>query len=89
VFSSEIFLEYLPYGVSKGSALRKLKDYMGGNYIIYAVGDYNNDIEMLHEADIGIATDNAIPMLKESADLITVTNDENAIADVIYRIIKV
>jgi Cof subfamily protein (haloacid dehalogenase superfamily) len=87
VFSSEIYLEYLPNGVSKGSALSKLREYMGPDYKIYAVGDYNNDIEMLGAADVGIAMQNAIPSLKEIADVITVSNDENAIADIIYHII--
>jgi Cof subfamily protein (haloacid dehalogenase superfamily) len=88
VFSSEIYLEYLPYGVSKGSALSKLREYMGSEYKIYAVGDYNNDIEMLQAADVGIAMQNAIPSLKKIADVITVSNDEHAIADIIYHIIE-
>jgi Cof subfamily protein (haloacid dehalogenase superfamily) len=88
VFSSEIYLEYLPYGVNKGSALSKLREYMGPEYKIYAVGDYNNDIEMLEAADVGIAMQNAIPSLKEIADVITVSNDESAIADIIYHIIE-
>jgi Cof subfamily protein (haloacid dehalogenase superfamily) len=88
VFSSEIFLEYLPYGISKGSALQHIKESIGSGYKIYAVGDYNNDIEMLQAADVGIATQNAIISLKEVADRITVNNDENAIADIIYNIIE-
>lgn len=88
VFSSEIYLELLPFGVTKGSALSKVRDYMGSDYKIYAVGDYNNDVEMLSAADVGIATQNAIPSLKEVADVITVSNDESAIADIIYHIIE-
>jgi hydroxymethylpyrimidine pyrophosphatase-like HAD family hydrolase len=42
---------------------------------------------MLGAADVGIAMQNAIPSLKEIADVITVSNDENAIADIIYHII--
>ncbi len=88
VFSSEIYLEYLPYGISKGSALRYMKESVYPEYKIYAVGDYNNDIEMLQAADIGIATQNALTSLKDIADRITVTNDESAIADIIYNIIE-
>lgn len=87
VFSSEVYLEFLPGGVSKGSALTKLREYMNPDYRIYAVGDYNNDIEMLGAADVGIAMQNAVPYLKEIADVVTVSNDENAIADIIYHII--
>ncbi len=88
VFSSEIYLEYLPDGVSKGSALQQIRESMGPDYRIYAVGDYNNDVEMLQAADVGIAMQNAISTLKEIADRITVSNDESAIADIIYNIIE-
>jgi Cof subfamily protein (haloacid dehalogenase superfamily) len=88
VFSGDIYLEFLPNQITKGSALQKLREYMGGDYKIYAIGDYNNDLEMLQAADIGIATGNALPAVKEIADEIAVSNDENAIADVIYRIIR-
>ncbi len=87
VFSSELYLECLPFGVNKGSALTSIKKRMGDHYKIYAVGDYYNDIEMLQAADVGIATQNAISSLKKIADRITVNNDESAIADVIYNII--
>lgn len=88
VFSSEIYLEYLPFGISKGSALHQIREHLGAGYRIYAVGDYNNDIEMLQEADVGIATQNAVASLKQIADRITVTNDQSAIADIIYNIIE-
>ncbi len=87
VFSSEVYLEYLPFGVSKGSALQYMKERLNSDCRVYAVGDYNNDVEMLQVADVGIATKNAISSLKELADIITVSNDENAIADIIYNIL--
>lgn len=87
VFSSEVYLEYLPHGVSKGSALQHMKETMNSDCKVYAVGDYNNDVEILQAADVGIATKNAISSLKELADIITVSNDENAIADIIYNIL--
>ena len=88
VFSSDIFLEYLPKNVSKGSALQYVRELFGSGYKIYAVGDYNNDIEMIQLADVGIATQNAVDSLKLVADNISVTNDENAIADIIYNFIE-
>ena len=83
VFSSDIYLELLPPKVTKGSMLSKLREIMGDNYRIYAVGDYSNDREMLLEADVGIAVRNALPGIKDIADMITVSNDESAIADII------
>lgn len=87
VFSSEIYLEFLPPLVSKGSMLPELRECMGTGYKIYAVGDYNNDREMLLAADVGIATRNALQGIKDIADMITVSNDESAIADIIYHLI--
>jgi Cof subfamily protein (haloacid dehalogenase superfamily) len=87
VFSSEIYLEYLPYGVNKGSALLHMKELLNSDYKVYAVGDYNNDVEMLQVADVGIATKNALSSLKELADVVTVSNDEDAIADIINNIL--
>lgn len=83
VFSSDIYLELLPPKVTKGSMLSVLREIMGESYRIYAVGDYSNDREMLLEADVGIAVQNALPGIKDIADMITVSNDESAIADII------
>ena len=51
-----------------------------------AIGDYDNDISMIQAAKLGIAVSNAVPELKKVADCITVSNDENAIARVIFDI---
>jgi Cof subfamily protein (haloacid dehalogenase superfamily) len=88
VYSCETFLEFLPYGVNKGTGLLKLKEDIEDSCRIYAAGDYDNDIEMLKAADVGIATGNAAASLKEIADVITVSNNENAIANIIYEIIN-
>ncbi len=86
VFSGPNYFEILPEGANKGNAMLKLREKMPGEYKIYAVGDYNNDIEMIKAADVGIATENSNSALKEVADIITVSNDESVIADIIYRI---
>jgi hydroxymethylpyrimidine pyrophosphatase-like HAD family hydrolase len=48
-----------------------------------AVGDYENDLDMIKMAGIGYAVANACPALKAIADRITVSNDEHAIAKII------
>ncbi|MDK2808462.1 MAG: hypothetical protein PWP24_1197 [Clostridiales bacterium] len=86
VFSSDIYLEILPKHASKGSLLAEIRRMRNKEERYYSVGDYNNDFAMLSQADVGIAVSNAVPVLKEAADVITVSNEEDAIADIIYRI---
>ena len=50
------------------------------------VGDYENDISMLKEADLSYAVGNALPRVKESAVRITVTNNESALAKIISEL---
>ncbi len=50
-----------------------------------AVGDSTNDLEMLIAAGYGVAVENAMPELKEVADEITVSCDENAVGVLIEK----
>lgn len=87
VYSSEVFLEVLPKGISKGNMLSEYRRMLGEEYVIYAVGDYYNDVEMLKLADVGIAADNAPEDVKQAADQVGMSNDNSVIAHVIYHII--
>lgn len=81
------YYEILPSGASKGTGLHKLAQILGVSPDkTVAVGDNENDISMIKEAKIGIAVANAVPAVKAEADVITVTNNENAIAKIIYDI---
>lgn len=71
---------------SKGIAVEKLKEYIGDIQLTVCVGDYDNDISMLKIADISYAVGNAIDEVKEIADRVTVTNNENAIAEIINEL---
>ena len=87
VRSERTLFEILPKGVNKGLSLSKLTEYLGvdpGRTI--AVGDYYNDIGMFREAGIGIAVANACEGAKAAADYVTVSNEEHAIARIIYDI---
>ena len=90
VKSSDIFYEMLTQGVSKGSALseyRKLKGYE--DYTYAAIGDFDNDLEMIKAADFGACPANAQDTVKQSADLVLKsTCDEGAVAELIEYIIN-
>lgn len=85
--SEKTLYEILPKGISKGSVLLKMAELLGIDVSkTVAIGDYDNDISMIQAAKLGIAVSNAVPELKKVADCITVSNDENAIARVIFDI---
>lgn len=52
---------------------------------IIAIGDSGNDEHMLKDAGLGIAMGNASPYIKEIADGITLSNQEDGVAHVIYK----
>lgn len=85
VRSDLCYYEILPLSNSKGSALKAMRDVCNmDGYTIVAVGDYNNDIEMIIEADVGICPANAVKEVSDVSDIkLTQSCDENAIAVVI------
>lgn len=83
--SEKTLFEILPKGVNKGLALTKLIEYLNiDSDKTVAVGDYNNDIGMFEVARYGIAVSNACPEARGAADFVTVSNEEHAIARVIF-----
>ena len=82
--SERALYEILPKGIHKGTSIQKLCDHLGLDIQkTIALGDYNNDIPMLQAAGMGIAVSNACEDALKAADLITVSNEEHAIAKVI------
>ncbi|XP_021646547.2 endoribonuclease YBEY, chloroplastic [Hevea brasiliensis] len=79
-------LEIVPRGTSKGSGVELLLDHLGVTAKeIMAIGDGENDIEMLELASLGIALSNGSEKTKAVADIIGGSNDEDGVADAIYR----
>ena len=81
-------LEVLPPNSSKGVALKALLKSM--NFTpdqVLAIGDGENDLEMIELAGIGVAVGNADPKLKEAADHIVGTNDKDAVAEALEKFV--
>jgi len=84
VFAEEVFLDLLNINTSKGSALEHLADIVKIPLSeIIAIGDNLNDLEMIEIAGTGVAVENAHEVLKKSAQLCTVNNNNHPIARVI------
>ena len=86
--SSPFFLEFTHKEVDKGLGLKRLGEYLGiKKEEIIACGDAGNDLSMVKYAGLGVAMDNAVSEVKEAADYITASNDEDGIAKVIEKFI--
>lgn len=87
--SEKTLFEILPAGIGKGNAIANLCEFLNiDKSKTIAVGDYNNDISMFEAAGVGIAVANACEEAKKAADFITISNEEDAIAEIIYNMEK-
>ena len=81
-------LELNDENATKGNGLMWLADYLCvDREATMAVGDGENDVSMIRMAGVGVAMDNAQDLVKQYADEITLTNDEDGVAAVIERLI--
>lgn len=85
--SSDFFLEIFPRDIDKGSALKKVCDslHISLNETA-AFGDHEMDIPMIRTAGLGVAMGNAVDELKEIADYITLSNEEEGVAVALDKI---
>ena len=81
------FLECFNSKVSKGIALSKIIDICGvKREETAAFGDAPNDISMIEYAGMGVAMGNASDIVKDAADYITDTNDNDGVAKFLAKI---
>lgn len=74
-------LELTSKTATKSNALLRLARILGiSQEETMAIGDSFNDLDMLGAAGTSVAMGNAEPEIKETADLITKTNDEDGVA---------
>lgn len=82
----EGLLEVSAPGVTKRRGLEQLASLIGADADdVVCFGDMPNDIEMLQWAGLGVAMGNAREEVKDAADEITATNDEDGVARVLER----
>ena len=86
--SEPYFLEIMPEGIDKAQSLERLLAHVGiERKEMAAFGDGFNDRSMLVYAGLGVAMGNAQEPVKEAADYIAPTNDEDGVAWVIEHMI--
>lgn len=91
IFRSEpFFLEMMPQSIDKAFSLGILLKHLHTDRThMICCGDGFNDRSMIQMAGLGVAMANAQEEVKAVADYITASNDEDGIADVIYKFMLV
>lgn len=91
IFRSEpYFLELMPQHIDKAYSLGILLDYMRTDRThMICCGDGYNDRSMVQMAGLGVAMANAQEEVKQAADYITKSNDEDGIAEVVRKFMLV
>lgn len=62
--------------------------YSDRNLTVYAVGDYENDREVLLAADVSVCPENSLDSIKEICDLVLCSNVDGVIADLVEKLYK-
>lgn len=90
--TDEIALEYFYTEVSakdvdKWNALEEIMSLMNiSKEEVVTIGDNANDLKMITNAGLGVAMGESAPYVKQSADIIAPTNDEDGVAIILNKI---
>lgn len=80
IYGPEIgILEAFDAGANKADAVRKLAADIKADRVV-CFGDNVNDLPMMQVADIAVAVENALPEVKEAADIVIGPNTSDAVA---------
>ncbi|KGJ48524.1 hydrolase [Clostridium sp. NCR] len=80
--------EIMKKGSSKGEAVAQLAKYFNlERDEVMCIGDSENDLSMIEYAGIGVAMGNAIDIVKQSAQYITLPNTESGVAKAIEKFV--
>lgn len=88
LFSAPTFLEIMPQGVDKGEGIRRLGELYGiGTDEIMALGDSQNDLDMLKAAGFPVAMATAAEEVKAAAAYVTASNDDDGVAAAVEKFV--
>lgn len=86
--SAPFFLEFFNKEASKGIGVKLLAEHLGiKREEIITVGDEMNDYSMIEYAGLGVAMENACEKIKEIANFVTDTNNNDGVAKVVEEFI--
>jgi len=80
MFTADVYFEFVDKDVDKSHALAEVLEKMNLTMDeVIAFGDSQNDLGMIKAAKVGVAMGNANEVVKEVADYVTKTNDDDGI----------
>ncbi len=86
--SDPFFLEILPRGIDKAQSLAQLLNLLGmEREQMIACGDGYNDLSMIEFAGLGVAMENAVRPVRNAADYVTFSNNDDGVAHVVERFV--
>ena len=87
--SADIFLEIMPKGINKGTAVNALCRHYGIEKCnVMSIGDYYNDVDMFKRSGLAVAMANSPASVKAEADYITAnTNEDCGVAEAIRKFV--
>ena len=89
VLSEADYIEFLPIGVDKAVGVQAVARSLGLKQSeVAAVGDYHNDLEMVQWAGFGGAVANAVPEVRDAADVVVGSNDEGGAAEFVRAVLR-
>ena len=84
--SAPFFLELVPKGIDKAQSLLRLLAKINLTPAdLMAFGDGYNDLSMLKLAGVGVAMANAAPEVRANADYVTLSNEEDGVAEALLH----
>ena len=86
--SCPVLLEYLNPEATKGRQAKYLRDTFYPERTLFAIGDYENDTDLLKSADFSACPADGMEAIKKICDFIVCPSDEGSVADLIRKIEK-
>lgn len=84
--SHPLNIEIGPKGISKASGIATICNHLDIPMTqVMAIGDSLNDLEMIRTVAFGVAMENGSPVIKEEADAVTTSNDDDGVAHAIKQ----
>lgn len=88
VQTAPFYLEVIPKVINKGQGIRDICSVLGiATEEVISFGDAENDIPMLRAAGMGVAMGNAAEPVKQAADMVTLSNNEDGIAAALEKLL--